>query len=129
MDDFTATAVESSRQGQLTPAAKALLEQIHASGFQSWQYRALEFILGNKDEKALLPFRSNEKLHASLTQRLAAPSLYDEFLRYLARQHFPLPQDRRADGASQLRPLSGTEQSRGIEAPRTTAHVAPPRYA
>jgi tryptophan 2,3-dioxygenase len=65
-----------------------------ASGFQSYQYRALEFILGNKDEKALLPFRREEKLHAWLKARLEAPSLYDEFLRYLARSGFPIPKDR-----------------------------------
>jgi len=65
-----------------------------ASGFQSYQYRALEFILGNKDEKALLPFRANAPLHAWLSARLQAPSLYDEFLRYLARQGFAIPEDR-----------------------------------
>src|SRR4051812_15606287 len=37
-----------------------------ASGFQSWQYRALEFILGNKDPNALLPYGREEKLHAWL---------------------------------------------------------------
>ena len=63
-----------------------------ASGFQSYQYRALEFAFGNKDEKALLPFRGER--HAWLEQRLKQPSLYDEFLRYLGRQGFPIPQDR-----------------------------------
>jgi tryptophan 2,3-dioxygenase len=63
-----------------------------ASGFQSYQYRALEFILGNKDEKALLPFRG--ETHDWLKARLFAPSLYDEFLRHLARKGFPIPQDR-----------------------------------
>jgi tryptophan 2,3-dioxygenase len=65
-----------------------------ASGFQSWQYRALEFILGNKDANALLPFGRYERLHAWLKERLTAPSLYDEFLRYLARAGFPIPKDR-----------------------------------
>jgi tryptophan 2,3-dioxygenase len=63
-----------------------------ASGFQSYQYRALEFAFGNKDEKALLPFRG--ELHAWLERRLKQPSLYDEFLRHLGRQGFPIPPDR-----------------------------------
>jgi tryptophan 2,3-dioxygenase len=63
-----------------------------ASGFQSSQYRALEFVLGNKDEKALLPFRG--EVQAALAARLQAPSLYDEFLRYLARHGFQIPKDR-----------------------------------
>src|SRR3954470_6146841 len=46
-----------------------------ASGFQSWQYRALEFILGNKDANALLPFGRYEQLHGWLKARLEAPSL------------------------------------------------------
>ncbi|MBK7857611.1 MAG: tryptophan 2,3-dioxygenase [Archangiaceae bacterium] len=65
-----------------------------ASGFQSYQYRALEFILGNKDPNALLPFKRNAPLHAWLQTRLETPSLYDEFLRYLSRAGFPIPQDR-----------------------------------
>jgi tryptophan 2,3-dioxygenase len=65
-----------------------------ASGFQSHQYRALEFLLGNKDEKALLPFRQQASVHAELEARLAAPSLYDEFLRHLARQGHPVPAER-----------------------------------
>jgi tryptophan 2,3-dioxygenase len=65
-----------------------------ASGFQSAQYRALEFMLGNKDEKALLPFRKVPAVHAELDRRLRMPSLYDEFLRYLGRHGFAIPQDR-----------------------------------
>jgi tryptophan 2,3-dioxygenase len=65
-----------------------------ASGFQSWQYRALEFILGNKDSNAILPFRHHEKVHPWLQARLQAPSLYDEFLRHLARAGLPIPKDR-----------------------------------
>src|SRR4051794_11093640 len=56
-----------------------------ASGFQSYQYRAIEFLLGNKDANALLPYRHQPELHAQLEKVLKAPSLYDEFLRYLAR--------------------------------------------
>ncbi len=65
-----------------------------ASGFQSFQYRALEFILGNKDAATLLPFRHRPDVHAPLQQALNEPSLYDEFLRYLARRGLPVPADR-----------------------------------
>ncbi len=64
-----------------------------ASGFQSHQYRAVEFLLGNKDEKALLPFRHQPTVHAELARRLRTPSLYDEFLHHLARTGLPVPQE------------------------------------
>ncbi len=64
-----------------------------SSGFQSYQYRALEFMLGNKDANLLLPHRQDEAVHASLSKRLAQPSLYDEFLRYLSRHGFPVPKE------------------------------------
>jgi len=65
-----------------------------ASGFQSYQYRALEFVLGNKDANLLKPHRHDARVHADLAARLAAPSLYDEFLRWLARHGHPVPADR-----------------------------------
>jgi tryptophan 2,3-dioxygenase len=65
-----------------------------ASGFQSYQYRALEFVLGNKDANALKPHRHEARLHTELEERLKAPSLYDEFLRWLARHGHPVPADR-----------------------------------
>ena len=65
-----------------------------ASGFQSHQYRAVEFSLGNKDAQSLLPFRHEPELHADLEQRLAAPSLYDEFLRHLGRKGHAVPPER-----------------------------------
>jgi tryptophan 2,3-dioxygenase len=65
-----------------------------ASGFQSFQYRAIEFVLGNKDAHTLGPFQHEAELAASLEARLKAPSLYDEFLRYLARHGHAIPQER-----------------------------------
>jgi len=65
-----------------------------ASGFQSFQYRALEFALGNKDANTLKPHRHDPRVHAALAARLAAPSLYDEFLRWLARHGHAVPEDR-----------------------------------
>src|SRR5688572_11171220 len=52
-----------------------------ASGFQSYQYRALEFVLGNKDANTLKPHQHDARVHAELAKRLSTPSLYDEFLR------------------------------------------------
>jgi tryptophan 2,3-dioxygenase len=65
-----------------------------ASGFQSYQYRALEFVLGNKDGNTLKPHEHDPRVHAELATRLATPSLYDEFLRWLARQGHAIPADR-----------------------------------
>jgi tryptophan 2,3-dioxygenase len=65
-----------------------------ASGFQSAQYRALEFLLGNKDRTALLVHRQTPTTHAWLERLLVAPSIYDEFLRHLARRGLPVPPER-----------------------------------
>ena len=65
-----------------------------ASGFQSAQYRALEYLLGNKDAQGLLAHRHTPTVHAWLEGLLRAPSLYDEFLRHLARRGLPVPAER-----------------------------------
>jgi len=62
-----------------------------SSGFQSAQYRALEFLLGNKQAALVDVFRYDPATHATLSALLAAPSLYDEFLRHLARRGLPVP--------------------------------------
>ena len=62
-----------------------------SSGFQSAQYRALEFLLGNKASSHVEVFRYDAAIHAELTALLGAPSLYDEFLRHLARRGLPVP--------------------------------------
>jgi tryptophan 2,3-dioxygenase len=62
-----------------------------ASGFQSHQYRAVEFLLGNKDAALLAVFDSEPAARAELEQLLAAPTLYDEFLRLLARGGAAVP--------------------------------------
>jgi tryptophan 2,3-dioxygenase len=63
----------------------------NASGFQSYQYRAIEFLLGNKNAGMLKVFESNPEAHELLSTLLAEPSVYDEFLRYLARHGFDVP--------------------------------------
>jgi len=63
-----------------------------SSGFQSAQYRAIEFLLGNKSAAILDVFRHDPAAFAELERLLHAPSLYDEFLRHLARRGLPVPQ-------------------------------------
>ncbi|MFC5931348.1 tryptophan 2,3-dioxygenase [Cryobacterium melibiosiphilum] len=63
----------------------------NSSGFQSYQYRAVEFALGNKNRRMLSVFESDPDAHALLTEMLEAPSLYDEFLRYLDRVGYTVP--------------------------------------
>jgi tryptophan 2,3-dioxygenase len=62
-----------------------------SSGFQSAQYRAIEFLLGNKNAAMLDVFRHDQASFAELSALLGAPSLYDEFLRHLARRALPVP--------------------------------------
>lgn len=62
-----------------------------SSGFQSWQYRLLEFRLGGRDRAKLAPHAHRPDLLAVLEDALAAPSLYDEALRLLARRGHPIP--------------------------------------
>ena len=64
----------------------------NASGFQSAQYRAVEFALGNKNRGMLRVFDSEPEWRAMLEEALEAPSLYDEFLRYLARRGYEIPE-------------------------------------
>lgn len=61
-----------------------------SSGFQSYQYRCIEFALGNKNPAMLGPHQHRPDLYAQVESALAAPSLYDEALRLLARRGLPL---------------------------------------
>ncbi|MHA7847430.1 tryptophan 2,3-dioxygenase [Serratia sp. D1N4] len=64
----------------------------NSSGFQSHQYRSIEFLLGNKNAAMLAVFSADAEKHAALKTLLEAPSLYDEYLLYLSRQGLPIPQ-------------------------------------
>jgi tryptophan 2,3-dioxygenase len=64
-----------------------------SSGFQSYQYRAVEFVLGNKDERLLEMFADDATAQRILTDALDRPSLYDEFLRLLDRRGLPVPDE------------------------------------
>jgi tryptophan 2,3-dioxygenase len=64
-----------------------------SSGFQSWQYREIEFLLGNKNAHMLKPHAHRADIQQTLAQALAAPSLYDEALRLLAREGLAIAPD------------------------------------
>ncbi len=77
----------------LTPTEYAQFRGVlgNASGFQSAQYRAVEFTLGNKHPGMLRVFEADPQAHDLVASALAAPSLYDEFLRLLARGGYAVP--------------------------------------
>jgi tryptophan 2,3-dioxygenase len=79
----------------LTPSEYAEIRPFLAtsSGFQSAQYREVEFLLGNKDADMVRVFGHDREAYAALEALLAEPSLYDEFLRYLARHGYAVPAD------------------------------------
>lgn len=62
-----------------------------SSGFQSAQYRTLEFLLGNKNSAMVAVFAHDPVAAHDLERTLHSPSLYDEFLQYLARRGYPIP--------------------------------------
>ncbi len=64
-----------------------------SSGFQSWQYRLIEYAVGNRNLAMLRPHAHRPDLMARLEAELARPTLYDEALRHLARAGLPVPQD------------------------------------
>jgi len=67
-----------------------------SSGFQSHQYRLLEFLLGGKDARVLESHRDDPAKLATIEATLRAPSLYDQSIAALARRGFDIPADRLA---------------------------------
>ena len=65
-----------------------------SSGFQSWQYRCIEFSLGNKNAALLKPHEHRPDLLTKVDRAFRSPSLYDESLRLLARRGVDVPGDR-----------------------------------
>jgi tryptophan 2,3-dioxygenase len=63
----------------------------NSSGFQSWQYRCIEFSLGNKNAAMLKPHAHRPEILARVDAAWRAPSLYDEALRLLARRGLAVP--------------------------------------
>jgi tryptophan 2,3-dioxygenase len=62
-----------------------------SSGFQSFQYRTLEYLIGNKNAAMIEVHRRTPVIYSQLHDALHSPSLYDEVLRLLARRGFPIP--------------------------------------
>lgn len=79
----------------LTPSEYIQFRHVlgNASGFQSFQYRTIEFLFGNKDRDAVQVFKHDPAVHAQLIADLESPSLYDEFLIHLDRGGFAVPPD------------------------------------
>ena len=92
----------------------------HSSGFQSWQYRCIEFSLGNKNAAMLQPHAHRPDLLAQVDAAWRAPSLYDEALRLLARRGLPVPASHTARDWTQPYPPSDE-----VEAAWLTVYRAP----
>ena len=77
----------------MTPSEYALIRPFLAtsSGFQSAQYREVEFLLGNKNADMVKVFAHDAAAQAELQTLLLEPSLYDEYLAYLARRGYAVP--------------------------------------
>lgn len=79
----------------LTPSEYAQFRHVFgkASGFQSPQYRLLEFLLGNKNRSYLPVYEQQQHWHARLLTALDSPSLFEEYLGYLARAGYDVPEE------------------------------------
>lgn len=89
----------------LTPSEYGQFRHVFgkASGFQSAQYRILEFKLGNKSRSTMAVYEHQPDWHARLLEALESPSLYEEFLMHLARIGMPVPKHAIERDFSQLR--------------------------
>ena len=67
-----------------------------ASGFQSDQFRQIEFLLGRKRDAAIARFPEGSRARAALQKRYAEPTLWDAFLHYLAREGYAVPTEQLA---------------------------------
>jgi len=91
-----------------------------SSGFQSFQYRQLEFLLGAKDARMLEMHAAGSQRRGDLEAVLAAPSLYDEALRLLARRGFAIPADRLARDWSRAYEASEAVEAAWLKVYRNT---------
>lgn len=109
----------------MTPADYAVMRGSlgTSSGFQSDQYRQIEFMLGNKNARMVDYHADEPAVHAALMADLAAPSLYDETLRLLARRGFALPAEVLDRDFTQ--PYAANE---AVEAAWVAVYAEPDRY-
>ncbi|MGE0815393.1 MAG: tryptophan 2,3-dioxygenase [Vicinamibacterales bacterium] len=111
--------------GTMTPSEYSRIRPSlgSSSGFQSWQYRCIEFSLGNKNPVMRRPHERVETRLAEVDAALAAPSLYDEALRLAARRGLPVPAARLdRDWAQPYEAHPGVEAMWAIVYKAPTAH-------
>jgi tryptophan 2,3-dioxygenase len=94
-----------------------------SSGFQSHQYRELEFILGNKNAALLAVHEKNPPAHAILERELQTPSVYDEAIRLLARSGFAIAPER-----LERDPARPTEHDESVKAAWLLVYQAPDQH-
>ena len=87
----------------------------NSSGFQSWQYRCIEFHLGNKNALMLRPHAHQPQRLAEVQAAFEAPSLYDEALRLLARRGLPVPSSHTARDWRQPYPADDAVQAAWLQ--------------
>jgi tryptophan 2,3-dioxygenase len=86
-----------------------------SSGFQSYQYRQIEFLLGNKNVQMLKPHEHRPEILAQVKATLEAPSFYDEVIRLLARRGFAIAPERLARDWSQPTVHDATVEAAWLE--------------
>ena len=94
----------------------------NSSGFQSWQYRCIEFRLGNKNAAMLRPHAHRPDLLAHVEAAYRAPSLYDESLRLLARRGLPVPASHLERDWTQPYPASDAVEAAWLQVYRDPQH-------
>jgi tryptophan 2,3-dioxygenase len=100
--------------GTMTPADYTRFRDAlgHSSGFQSWQYRHLEFLLGAKDARMIEVHAADPAAYSLLSRVLEEPGLYDESLRLLDRRGFDIPPERlNRDFSGPYEPHPGVEEA------------------
>ena len=92
----------------MTPSEYTLFRKQlgQSSGFQSWQYRLIEYMLGNRNHAMLRPHAHDQGVTGLLEAELQTPSFYDEVLRFAARKGCAIPQDILARDTSQKMPFN-----------------------
>ena len=97
----------------MTPSDYSAFRNVlgRSSGFQSVQYRLLEFGLGNKNAQMIAVQQRDPQAYQALKQALEAPSLYDDVLALLSRRGYGIPEDRLVRDFSQ--PYEASKQVAG----------------
>jgi len=94
-----------------------------SSGFQSYQYRLIEYVLGNRNTAMLRTHEHDPATHDLLTSELLKPSLYDETLKLLARRGLPVPSEILARDFGQTH-----SPDQGVIAVWKTVYTSPETY-